>query len=133
MLSVALLSLLVPTAATASLPAAAALTQQDNLPVTIWLNKRNAQLGDRVRAYARTNADGYLVVLHAEPDGRVRVLFPVDPGQDNFVRAGSDYEIHGRGSREAFRRVRAVFAGRPLGLRTAGNVDRDRGCGGGAY
>lgn len=103
MLSVALLSLLVPTTATASLPATAALTQQDNLPVTIWLNKRNVQLGDRVRAYARTNADGYLVVLHAEPDGRVRVLFPVDPGQDNFVRAGSDYEIHGRGSREAFR------------------------------
>lgn len=102
MLSVALLSLLVPTTGTAGLPATAALEQQDNLPVTIWLNKRNVQLGDRVRAYARTNADGYLVVLHAEPDGRVRVLFPMDPGQDNFVRAGNDYEIRNRGGREAF-------------------------------
>jgi hypothetical protein len=103
MLSVALLSLLVPATGTASLPATAALEQQDNLPVTIWLNKRDVQLGDRVKAYARTNADGYLVVLHAEPDGRVRVLFPLDPGDDNFVRAGNDYEIRDRGGREAFR------------------------------
>ncbi len=30
--------------------------------------------GDRVRVYVTADRDGYVVVLHAEPDGRVRVL-----------------------------------------------------------
>jgi len=29
-------------------------------------------------------------------------LFPVDPGDDNFMKAGQDYEIRGRGDRDAF-------------------------------
>ena len=103
MLSVALLSILVPTAGAADITASATLMQQSNLPVQVWLNKQDVDLGDRVRAYARTDTDGYLLVLHAEPDGRVRVLFPVDPVDDNFVRGGQDIEILGRGNREAFR------------------------------
>ncbi|MEO8227248.1 MAG: hypothetical protein ABI637_07430, partial [Gemmatimonadota bacterium] len=33
---------------------------------------------------------------------RLRVLFPIDPMDDNFVRGGHRYEIKGRGGREAF-------------------------------
>ena len=102
MLSVALLSLLVPATGVADATASTALTQQTDLPVQVWLSKREVRLGDRVRAYTRVATDGYLLVLHAEPDGRVRVLFPVDPIEDNFVRAGSEFEIRGRGDREAF-------------------------------
>jgi hypothetical protein len=103
MLSVALISLLVPAAGVTAAAPTPVLTQQQTLPVRVWLNKRDAQLGDRVRAYAETQADGYLLVLHAEPDGRVRVLFPVDPVEDNFVRGGDGIEIRGRGDRDAFR------------------------------
>ena len=102
MLSVALLSLLVPAAGAADATAPAVLTQQTDLPVQVWLDRRDVRLGDRVRVNTRVATDGYLLVLHAEPDGRVRVLFPVDPVEDNFVRGGSEFEIRGRGDREAF-------------------------------
>lgn len=81
-------------------------------PVKVWLNKRDGvQRGDKVRVYARTEVDGFLTVLHVEPDGRVRVLFPLDPGDDNFVRGRQDYEIRGRGDRHAF----TVFESSGLG------------------
>ena len=102
MLSVALLSLLVPAAGAAEAAAPAVLTQQTDLPVQVWLDRREVRLGDGVRVNTRVATDGYLLVLHAEPDGRVRVLFPIDPVEDNFVQGGSEFEIRGRGDREAF-------------------------------
>jgi len=71
-------------------------------PVKVWLNDDRFVRGDRVRVYVKTGRDGYAVVLHAEPEGRVRVLFPLDPTDDNYVRAGETYEVRGRGDREAF-------------------------------
>ncbi len=103
MLSVLLLSLLVPVTGAATTGAATISAVQQDPPIEVWLSKRDVRLGDRVRVHARTDTDGYLVVLHAEPDGRVRVLFPLDPGQDNFVRGGEKYELRGRGDRDAFR------------------------------
>ena len=32
----------------------------------------------------RVENDGFLVVLHADPDGRVRMLFPLDPDDDHY-------------------------------------------------
>lgn len=85
-------------------PANAIETAQVQPPVRVWLSKRHdVERGDRVRAYVRTATDGYLLVLHAEPDGRIRVLFPLDPFEDSFIRGEQDYEIEGRGGREAFR------------------------------
>src|SRR5439155_7810249 len=43
-----------------------------------------------------------VVVLRADADGRVRVLYPLDPGADNFVRGDHDFELRGRGDRETF-------------------------------
>ncbi|PYP73315.1 MAG: hypothetical protein DMD41_06190, partial [Gemmatimonadetes bacterium] len=71
-------------------------------PVQVWLNHNDYARGDRAKVYARTQQDGYLVVLRADADGRVRVLFPLDPGDDNFVRGDNELEIRGRGDREAF-------------------------------
>ena len=85
-------------------PADASILAQTQAPIQVWLNKRgDVDRGDRVRVYARTEGDGYLLVLHAEPDGRIRVLVPIDPFEDNYVRGGRDMEIRGRGDREAFR------------------------------
>ncbi len=71
-------------------------------PVQVWLNHNGYVRGDWAKVYVRTQQDGYVVVLRADADGRVRVLYPLDPGDDNFVRGGDEHEIRGRGDREAF-------------------------------
>jgi hypothetical protein len=71
-------------------------------PVKVWLNDDQLVRGDRARVYIKADRDGYVVVLHAEPDGRIRVLFPLDPRDDNYVRAGETYEVRSRGDRDAF-------------------------------
>ena len=102
MRNVPLLAALVGTTL-AALPTAASATLEDP-PIRITLNKRGVlERGDRVRAFIRTAEDGYVLVLHAEPDGRIRVLFPLDPFYDDYVRGGDKLEIRGRGDREAFR------------------------------
>ena len=58
-------------------------------------------MGDRARVYIKTARDGFLVILHADPQGRVRVLFPIDPDADNFVRGGKELELRSRSDREA--------------------------------
>jgi hypothetical protein len=71
-------------------------------PVKVWLSSDGDYLyGQKGKAYARTAEDGYLVVLHADTHGRVRVLFPVDPGNDQSIKGGKKYEIKARGNREA--------------------------------
>ncbi len=81
---------------------AAAAARSDDPPVKVWLNQDNFRRGDRARVNAALAEDGYLVVLRADADGRVRVLFPLDPGDDDFVRGRQTIEIRGRGDREAF-------------------------------
>jgi len=58
--------------------------------------------GDRARVWVEAAEDGYLVVLRADVSGRVRVLFPRDPGDDAFVRGGREYELRDRGDRAGF-------------------------------
>ena len=78
-------------------------TPQDDPPIQVWIsNDRRFLPGDRAKVQVRTDYDGYLIVLHVDPEGRLRVLFPVDPDKDNFVRSGKKYEVRDRGDREAF-------------------------------
>jgi hypothetical protein len=75
----------------------------DDPPVKVWLNHDNYfQRGDNARVNVRLADDGYLLVLRADADGRVRVLFPLDPSDDNFMRGHETIEVRGRGDREAF-------------------------------
>ncbi|HWB43705.1 MAG TPA: DUF4384 domain-containing protein, partial [Gemmatimonadales bacterium] len=75
----------------------------DDPPIRIWINDDGRFLrGDRARVHVRTEDDGYLVVLQADTEGHLRVLFPLDPTDDNFVRGGKKYEVEGRGGRDAF-------------------------------
>jgi hypothetical protein len=75
---------------------------QADPPVRITLNHEQFTRGDRARVHVEPAQDGHLVVLHADPDGRVRVLFPLDPSDDDFVRGGKRREIRGRSDRDAF-------------------------------
>lgn len=78
--------------------ATAALTAAP--PVAVRLNNDGRfEPGDGVRVTVSPGGDGYLVVLHADPDGRIRVLFPLDPFDDAFVRGGRDYDLRTRGDR----------------------------------
>jgi hypothetical protein len=83
-------------------PAQPAVTRDDP-PIRLWIsNDRRFLPGDRAKVEVRTDYDGYLLVLHVDPEGRLRVLFPLDPDKDNFVRGDKKYEVRGRGGREAF-------------------------------
>lgn len=97
MISMLLLPLLLTTAA-----APVAVAFDDDPPIRIWINERRLYPGDEAKVQVRTDYDGYLLVLHSDPEGRLRVLFPLDPDKDNFVRGGKKYEVRSRGGREAF-------------------------------
>lgn len=71
-------------------------------PITVKINHEQFSRGDHARVYVQPAQDGYLVVLHADADGRVRVLFPLDPTDDAFVRGGRRQELRGRSDRDAF-------------------------------
>ncbi len=77
--------------------------QSPEPPIRVSLNSGgDFERGDRAKVRLRLVEDGYVIVLRADADGRVRVLFPLDPGDDNFIRGGRDYELPGRGGRETF-------------------------------
>src|SRR5437899_511822 len=59
--------------------------------------------GERVRVYFQLDQDAYVTIFRVDTDGRVRVLFPREPWDDNFARGGRQFEVDGRQlSSEAF-------------------------------
>ncbi|HTC24750.1 MAG TPA: DUF4384 domain-containing protein, partial [Gemmatimonadales bacterium] len=101
MFSSLLLSALVLGAPPGGPPAAA--NHQDDPAIRIWLSDDGRyQRGDQAKVQVKTREDGYLLVLNVDPDGRLRVLFPLDPTDDSQVRGGKTYQIVGRGGREGF-------------------------------
>lgn len=84
-------------------PAARAAEPVSAPPVKLWINNSGQfREGDRARVQVEARDDGYLMVFNVDTDGRLRVLFPVDPEDDAMVRGGHRYEIRGRGDRESF-------------------------------
>jgi hypothetical protein len=84
-------------------PSPAVLTPAgDDPPVRVWFNSDgNYAYGDRAKVYAKAAQDGYLIVLRSDGAARVRVLFPVDPQDNQRVTGDKKYELKSRG-REAF-------------------------------
>ncbi len=81
----------------------AMLAPEPEPPVRIALNSDGQYLpGERAKVKIETRDNGYLLVLHFDTEGRLRVLFPVEPNDDNSIRGGHKYEIQGRGGRESF-------------------------------
>src|SRR5712664_283046 len=74
--------------------------------IELWTNRGVAAVytrGERVRLYFRLDQDAYVTIFRVDTDGRVRVLFPRDPWEDNFARGGRDLEVDGDAlSREGF-------------------------------
>src|SRR5213593_640050 len=76
----------------------------DRPKVEVWTNRRDDPYtsGQAVRVYFQTDQDAYVTLLRVDTDGRVRVLFPRQPWEDNFAHGGRVYEVAGLTSREAF-------------------------------
>jgi hypothetical protein len=90
------------TAAPATSLAAAAPAGEDP-PIRVWFNSDgNYAVGDRAKVYTKAREDGYLIVLRADAAGRVRVLYPLDPRDDQRITGGKKYELKSRAGREAF-------------------------------
>src|SRR2546422_3380370 len=70
----------------------------------VWTNRGDDPYGSgqSVRVYFRADQDAYVTILRVDTDGRVRVLFPREPWEDNFARSGRDYEVLNGSDRAAF-------------------------------
>jgi hypothetical protein len=97
MISALALSLLLP-AATPTIPPA----HGDDPPIHLKLSHDVYTRGEHARVRVKTAQNGFLVVLRTDPDGHVRVLYPLNPEDSGAVRGGREFEIRGRGDREAF-------------------------------
>jgi hypothetical protein len=96
-------ALLLSVLAAGSPAAGTKVVQSGDPAIQLWIsNDRRFYQTDRANVQIRARDDGYVLVLHADPDGHVRVLAPLDPNDDNFVRGGRKYDVKGRNAREAF-------------------------------
>ncbi|NOT08292.1 MAG: DUF4384 domain-containing protein [Gemmatimonadales bacterium] len=81
-----------------------AVVAADQPALKLWMNSdRSFRSGERVRLQVDAAQGGYLLVLNYDPEGRVRVLFPLEPGDDARVAAGRRYEVRDQGGSQAFR------------------------------
>ena len=70
--------------------------------VKVWTDWDEYSRGQSADVYVRTREDGYLIVMQADVDGRVRVLYPLDPGNDDYVRGGQEMKLPGRNNKGTF-------------------------------
>jgi hypothetical protein len=76
----------------------------DRPRVEVWTNRGDDpyRTGQQARVFLRADRDAYVTLFRVDTDGRVRVLFPRDPWDDNFVRGGRDFEVSGVHGDDAF-------------------------------
>src|SRR5207247_10790513 len=72
--------------------------------VEVWTDRADSPYtsGQGVRTHFRGDRDAFVTILRVDTDGRVRVLFPREPWEDNFARGGREYEVQGGNDRDAF-------------------------------
>jgi hypothetical protein len=65
------------------------------LDAEIWTNHNDNEFyeGDNVVLNYRVSKDAFVAIYSIDSRGRVRLLFPTDPNQDNYVRGGETYRL----------------------------------------
>lgn len=58
--------------------------------------------GERAKVRFKAEHDGYLVIFRLDGEGRIRPLYPLNPSDSTLVRGGREFEVRGRGDRDAF-------------------------------
>jgi hypothetical protein len=96
-------------------------------------NQKSFRIGDAIEFRARTTHDGYLTIVDLGTDGKVVVIYPSEPGQDNRIKAGQEFVLpngdvkfeaqlpSGRGI------VRAFVTDKPLDLQLSGGAATEAG------
>lgn len=99
-----MLALLAVLSFAAGAPRAAAVSGDPRPRVEVWTDRGDGtyQRADEAHVYFHTEDDGYVTIFRVDTDGQVRVLFPRQPWEDNYVRGGRDYEVQDTYSDYAF-------------------------------
>ncbi|MDQ6830754.1 MAG: DUF4384 domain-containing protein [Gemmatimonadota bacterium] len=67
--------------------------------VRIWMDgDRVLRRGERSRAYFRADEDAYVMIVRIDTDGQLHILYPDNPRDEGFVRAGVTYSTADRGA-----------------------------------
>ena len=62
--------------------------------IRIWTSGSDLhRRGDRIRLFYRTERDAYVTIFRVDTDGRVQVLFPRNPDDENYGSAGATYSV----------------------------------------
>ncbi len=94
MVIITMISMLLPISLGNAQPSG--LNFRPDLEVEIWTNKgEDAKFyrGEDLIAYFRAEQDCYALVYEIDTDGNVNVLFPFEPGGNNFVSGDTVYRI----------------------------------------
>ena len=71
--------------------------------IRIWTSGDDlVRRGERVRVFYRTERDAYVTIFRVDTDGRVRIIFPRDPGDENYGYGGATYTVSSAGQGTAF-------------------------------
>ncbi len=67
------------------------------LDVEVWTGHSDGEYyeGDNVVIHFRANRDAFVALYSIDTRGRVNLLFPTHPGEDNFVNGGVTYKLPG--------------------------------------
>jgi len=77
--------------------------EADQPSISVWMNSTKPyQRNESAQVFIKTDRDAYVTVVRIDTDGRVRMLFPIDPWDDNFARGSKDLELVGRNNGPAF-------------------------------
>src|SRR6185369_4114329 len=89
----------------AASPPAPTLRDHDRYPparvwaagrVSVWTDRDDPYpRGEAADVFLRVDQPSYVAVFRVDTDGRIRVLFPREPGTDTYVREERDFEVSG--------------------------------------
>ena len=71
--------------------------------IRVWISGSDLRRrGDRVQVYYRTERDAYVTIFRIDTDGRVQLLFPRDPSEENYGYGGATYSVSNYDRHSAF-------------------------------
>ena len=67
------------------------------LDVELWTNNSDGEYydGDNIVLYFRANRDAFVAIYSIDTRGRVNLLFPTYPGENNYITGGVTYSLPG--------------------------------------
>ncbi len=78
-------------------------TPPARLGVRAWLRDTVLPVGAPARVYVQLDDSGYIALLHVEPSGRIRVLYPAHPGDPDYVPGRATFVVEGISDSTTFR------------------------------